>query len=278
MLTRYVALVSEESSITPSELTRVAAALQKQAVRDFGPIWEIEATVDAFTKLEDLPLDYWPIIVKDDIGDPSAAGFHDDEQGQPFSLVQFDRGWHLTASHELVEMLADPFGRRMVAGESPVAGQGRVKFLVEVADPSEDAKFSYTINGIQVSDFYTPRYFDPVRASGVRYSYTGAITSPRQVLKGGYLSWYVPATKKWWQRTWFSGNKPADRTLANLQVQNGNLRNAIDRQTEAERQKALRSGRITAAARKPTATSASFTSRANDLRAAIAAAGRIAKR
>jgi len=153
-----------------------------------------------------------------------------------------------------------------------------VKFLVEVADPSEDAKFSYTINGIQVSDFYTPRYFDPVRASGVRYSYTGAITSPRQVLKGGYLSWYVPATKKWWQRTWFSGNKPADRTLAKLQVQNGNLRNAIDRQTEAERQKALRSGRITAAARKPTATSASFTSRANDLRAAIAAAGRIAKR
>ena len=84
MLTRYVALVAEKSSITASELTKVAAALQKQAVRDLGPIWGIEATVDAFTKLEDVPLDYWPIIVKDDIGDPSAAGFHDDEQGQPF--------------------------------------------------------------------------------------------------------------------------------------------------------------------------------------------------
>ena len=130
MLTRYVALVAEKSSITPSELTRVAAALQKQAVRYLGPIWDVEATVDAFTKLEDVPLDSWPIIVNDDIGDPSAAGYHDDEQGQPFSLVQFDAGWHLTASHELVEMLGDPFGRRMVAGDSPVAGQGRVKFLV----------------------------------------------------------------------------------------------------------------------------------------------------
>ena len=274
MLTRYVALVSEQSSITPSELTQVAAALQKQAVRDFGPIWEVESTVDAFTKLEDVPLDYWPIIVKDDIGDPSAAGYHDDEQGQPFSLVQFGEGWHLTASHELVEMLGDPFGRRLVAGDSPVAGQGRVKFLVEVADPSEDARYSYTINGIQVSDFYTPRYFDPVKASGVRYSYTGAITSPRQVLKGGYLSWYVPATKKWWQRTWFSGSKATDRALGKLQVRNGNLRGAIDRETEAQRKKALGGGKLTAAARRPTATHASFTSRANDIRTAIAAAAR----
>ena len=125
-----------------------------------------------------------------------------------------------------------------------------------------------------MSDFYTPRYFDPVRASGVRYSYTGAITGPRQVLKGGYLSWYVPATKKWWQRTWFSGSKAADRALGKLQVRNGNLRGAIDRETEAQRKKAMSSGKGNAAARRPAATPASFTSRANDIRAAISAAAR----
>jgi hypothetical protein len=102
MLTRYVGLVSEESSVSMSELTKVAAALQKQATRDFGPLWKIEASVNAFHQLEDLPLDYWPIIIKDDIGSPDAAGFHDDEQGQPFSLVQFEAGWHLTASHEML--------------------------------------------------------------------------------------------------------------------------------------------------------------------------------
>jgi hypothetical protein len=55
-----------------------------------------------------------------------------------------------------------------------MADQGRVEFLVEVSDPSEAAQFGYTVNGIPVSDFYTPHYFDPVQANGVRYSQTGA--------------------------------------------------------------------------------------------------------
>ena len=279
MLTRYIGLVTEDSSITMSELTKVAAALQKQATRDFGPLWSIEASVNAFEKLEDLPLDYWPIIIKDDIGEPDAAGYHDDDQGQPFSLVQFEEGWHLTASHEMLEMLGDPFGRRLIAGESPVPGQGRVKFLVEVSDPSEDVAFGYKINGIQMSDFYTPHYFDPVKSSGVRYSYTGAITQPRQVLKGGYLSWYVPSTRKWWQRTWFGGAKPADKKLANLNARNGNLRAAIDRLTMAERAKAtgiIRSEPRSAlrAAADPAPIEESFSVRAEDIRASIKAASK----
>src|SRR5262245_56840424 len=111
MLTEHVALVSEEASISMAELMSVAAALAKQATRDFAPHWQGPARVTAFQSLDDLPLDYWPIIIKDDIGDPSAAGYHEDKDGQPFSLVQYSDGWPLTASHELLEMLADPFGR-----------------------------------------------------------------------------------------------------------------------------------------------------------------------
>ena len=66
---------------------KVAAALQKQATRDLGPIWEVSATVDAFEKLEDVPLDYWPMIVKDDIGMDGASGVHLDKNGQPFALI-----------------------------------------------------------------------------------------------------------------------------------------------------------------------------------------------
>lgn len=85
MLIVQLALVSETrtNQISPSQLTRVAAALQKQATRDFGPIWDVNATVDAFDKLEDVPVGYWPLIVVDDV--PDAAGFHTDENGQPFS-------------------------------------------------------------------------------------------------------------------------------------------------------------------------------------------------
>jgi hypothetical protein len=41
-----------------------------------------------------------------------------------------------------------------------------------------------------VSDFYTPHYFDPVKSTGVRYSFSGQVRGPREVLDGGYLSWF----------------------------------------------------------------------------------------
>src|SRR5262245_13067116 len=128
MLVRHVALVVEKSKVKPSEVARVAAALQRQVTRDFAPIWQVKATVDSFVRLEDVPIGYWPVIVMDNVED--AAGYHDDEDGQPFALVEFERDWPLTASHEVLEMLADPFGRRMVAGEYARRSQGRVTFLV----------------------------------------------------------------------------------------------------------------------------------------------------
>jgi len=68
-----------------------------------------------------------------------------------------------------------------------------------VCDPSEDTSFGYTVNGVVVSDFYTPNFFDPVTAAGVRYSYSGAIKKPRQVLEGGYISWWDPISKHMFQ-------------------------------------------------------------------------------
>jgi hypothetical protein len=129
MVLRQVALVSQTNAVTPSDLTKVAAALQKQVTRDFGPIWEVEATVDSFTDLKDVPIGYWPIIVRDDIDQPGAAGVHEDKDGQPFALVQYTNTWSLTTSHECLEMLADPFGKRLLAGPSLKSDQGRVEYL-----------------------------------------------------------------------------------------------------------------------------------------------------
>jgi hypothetical protein len=207
MLSTNLALVSEVEGHDPSDVSRVAAALQKQATRDFGPIWEVQATVDAFPKLEDVPLGYWPMIIRDDIGQPGAAGIHLDKDGQPFALITMSDSWSLTASHEMLEMLADPFGNRVIAGKSPKRGQGRVEFLVEVCDPSEAAEFGYTSNDILVSDFYTPHFFDPVHDVAVRYSYTAAVKRPRTILKGGYISWHDPPSDHWWQQLWTGPRK-----------------------------------------------------------------------
>jgi len=232
MLVRNLALVADTDKISAPELTKVAAALQKQATRDFGRIWNIQANVSGFARLEDVPTDYWPVIVRDDINTPGAAGVHEDKDGQPFALVEFAENWSLTASHETLEMLADPFGNRLVAGKSPKSHQGRVNFIVEVCDPSEDQEFAYTVNGVTVSDFYTPDFFDPVTAPGVRYSYTGAVKRPRSILRGGYLSWVVPQSNEWFQMVWFNTAKPVYRNLGVLSGKmKGSLRATIDRLT-----------------------------------------------
>jgi hypothetical protein len=139
--------------------------------------------------------------------------------------------WSLTASHEMLEMLADPFGKRFVPGKSPKPDQGRVEFLVEVCDPSEAAEFGYTVNDILVSDFYTLHYFDPTPAECVQYSFTHSIKEPRQVLPGGYLSWHDPVSGQWWQETYFD-EAPKFRSLGRFDVKGMSVRTWIDSKTE----------------------------------------------
>jgi hypothetical protein len=231
MLPVNLAIVSEVSGHDPSDVSRVAAALQRQATRDFAPLWNVHATVDAFPRLDDVPIGYWPMIVETDIDVPGAAGIHLDKDGQPFALITMSDSWSLTASHEMLEMLADPFGDRVIAGKSPKRNQGRVEFLVEVCDPSEAAEFGYTVNDILVSDFYTPHYFDPRRSPATRYSFTDAVKGPREVLRGGYLSWHDPVSDHWWQQTFF-GARRQFRDLGVFDATTGSLRAWIDSQTD----------------------------------------------
>jgi hypothetical protein len=272
MLLRQVGLITQSASVSFSDLTRVAAALSKQVARDFAPLWDIQATVDAFHRLQDLPLGYWPVVVKDNIGF-NAAGIHLDRNNQPYALVTAGRDWSLTASHEVLEMLADPFGNRVMAGDSPMSNQGRVEFLVEVCDPSEATQFGYSVNSILVSDFYTTHYFDPVRAAGVQYSFTGAITEPRQVLQGGYLSWRDPVTDEWWQETFFTGNRPRFRKLGRLTAKGSSLRSQIDQMTNKDSLQAMyETNEATAGATDARAEIAQMSSRADRASAARAEA------
>jgi hypothetical protein len=282
MLPTHIALTTDGAPIDLEQLTKVAAALSKQVLRDFAPIWTVTASIDAFLKLEDVPVDYWPIIVQTDV--QGALGYHEDENGQPFAVVEFAREWSLTASHECLEMLADPYGRRLKAGSVPeqavAAGvkNSRVEFLVEVCDPSEDLKYGYQVNGITVSDFYTPHFFDPVGSTGVRYSFTGAIDRPRQVLSGGYISWRNPVNNHWLQLRMFPDNfsrklphvidLTSETVFAELATET-NLRAAVDRVTPRPRVSAASPrGRLTGRAVVET-TQAAQDARAASLRAQI---------
>lgn len=275
-LTPHVALVPDSPSVTLANVSAVAAAIQKQVARDFGPLWGINATVDAFENLEAVPVDYWPVIIRDDIQDPSAAGYHTDDQGQPFSLVQANPGWELTASHEALEMLADPFGNRTIAGPPPPGAPApasrftRVIYLVEVCDPCEADQFAYEVNGIPLSDFITPHYYDPVGPTGVQYSFRGNIKEPHTVLSGGYVSFGNPVDSEWYQIVTLNGKSQLRKLGVIKTNQAKSLRELVDRavrdirKDEHYRTKAPVAAKAAAAAASPLAESSA--ARARSLR------------
>jgi hypothetical protein len=228
MLPHHIALLSDTRAVDFAALEPVAAAMQKQVTEDFSPVWGIKAQVVAYRSAADIPHGFWRIIVKDRLTRPEAAGYHEDDLSEPYALVRHTDDWSVTASHEMLELLADPWGRHLATSPSLLDPKKRVRYLVEVSDPCSDAQ--YTIDGIAVSDFYTPHYFDDVKTDGVHYSRTKKITAPREVLKGGYLTWYDPEEKKWFHRSWFDdGAGPTDGEVPIPALVKGNIRATIDR-------------------------------------------------
>lgn len=223
------------NEISPSELAQVAGALQKQVTRDLTPAWQLPATVVSQPDPKQVPQGYWPITVASDIQEPGALGYHSDDHNQPFSLVEYDRNWATTCSHELLEMLGDPFGSRMIVGDSLIPEQGRVQYLLELCDPCE--AFTYGVDGVQLSDFLLPAYHQPFSRPQTAYSFTGKLQSAHEVAPGGYLSWFVPSTREWWQRTYFDGDHATDKNLgasSKLRQPDETPREMIDRLTSQQ--------------------------------------------
>jgi hypothetical protein len=224
MLSYNVALLSESNSLPFSDLAPVAAALSKQMIRDFEPMWRRTATVTAFQAPSAVPVGYYQIIVKDNIDAPGAAGYHSDANNQPYAWIQYDSSWSVTCSHELLEMIADPWGNRLYPG---IMQGKRVQILEEMCDPCE--AFTYTIDGVSVSDFVCPEFFSAVPRASKTYSFLGSLTAPYQVANGGYISWIDPTTNHWFQETNFGGVQISDLGPA-AELTNGfkTLREAVD--------------------------------------------------
>src|SRR5262249_21690232 len=162
----HIALVAETKEVGMSDLGRVTTALQKLVSRDLKPIWNVDATVEAYKSMTEVPAGYWPVIIKDDIGVQGARGMHlVEKDGQAFAMVEYDKGdedsWTVTASHELVDMLVDPFGNRTISAPSPnPADNGKeVDILVEIAQPVEGKERGHRIDGVLVTDFVTPAFY-----------------------------------------------------------------------------------------------------------------------
>lgn len=189
-----IVLVNHCPTVTTDELVKVAAALQRQVIEHFGIAppdgWGCLATVRAETADTPAHALEWMIGLFIEADQAGALGYHDETSaGLPLSKVfpildaQDGVTWSSTASHEVLEMLADP-----MLGLCAQAPDGQI-WAVEVCDAVEAT--GYEIDGVSVSNFVKPGYFMPPKNPGERpYDYLGLVSSPLQILQGGYGQTY----------------------------------------------------------------------------------------
>ncbi|HYZ22732.1 MAG TPA: phospholipase D-like domain-containing protein [Rhodopila sp.] len=242
MLPVRVGIVSQSDSVKLVDVVRVVNALNVQASRDLAPIWGCSAMVSAIASPDAMEPGVWPVYIVDEMPN-GMGGVHQTDHNQPYAMVLSGETWSLAASHECLEMLVDPSGNRLVPSnavgivDNEVCDvPGKFEYLLEVADPSEDESCAYLIDDVLVSDFYTPRYFDPTPAVGVRYSFTGRLQRPRQVLPNGYLSWFNAALGRMQQVRAFGApvivDLPPGRPGPGSITNGMSLRGFIDRHTK----------------------------------------------
>jgi len=210
MAVKNLALVSTVKQLPGADLERTVAALQIQLERDFEPIWNIQAKLRLFPNVHKIPKGWWPILIVKEI-EAGYSSYHTVSNGIPNARISYADQWQLGVSHDMLEMLADPWCNRVVEGKAIKPGErGKVRYLVQICDPCSSPDYAYQIDGVTVSDFCTPDFFSDRPAE--KYSFTGAAKKPLEILKGGYLSWIDPRTNHWWQKNWW-GAKPEYRDL-----------------------------------------------------------------
>jgi len=184
------------SGADDADLPKIAAALARQVEEHFAPFYGVTCTVGSvastFTDFDHtkLPPGTWIIGLFKDADQPGALGYHDmTVHGEPlakvFPLLDKQDGGELsvTISHELLEMLADPYLSKAVQ-----ASDGKF-WAYEVCDAVEEDQ--YQIDGVFVSNFVTPHYFEPPQdLAGLFFDYMKLVTKPFEVRPGGYMQWH----------------------------------------------------------------------------------------
>lgn len=149
--------------------------------------WPRSATL-VWTEKTAEPVLAWKLIFADTSDIAGALGYHDfTADGRPISYVfaadDIKYGYNptVTATHEIAEMIADPWISQLFQITNTQF------FAQEICDPCEADELSYLIDGIECSDFVTPRWFIP-GSEGYVLDFAKHIDKPLKLLPGGYMS------------------------------------------------------------------------------------------
>jgi hypothetical protein len=197
-----IAVRNLSTVVTDTELQHALPAFQKQVSNDFASAWGIDAHLTFLPKGKVIPREAWLLGIFNDADQAGALGYHDlTKAGRPlgkvFARTTIEDGgkWTVTFSHELLEMLVDPDINLCAFDE-----EARRLYAYEVCDAVEADKLGYQIDGITVSDFVLPGWFEPLHVSaGERFAFHSHVSGPFELLAGGYIGYFDLDGSGWQQ-------------------------------------------------------------------------------
>jgi hypothetical protein len=169
-------------------LPSIVSALGKQLARDVAPVWGNVPALELGTAPEDGAS---TIVIQDGLDVEGALGYHDEADGIPrgfigAGVVLGNGGTNstgpnsisVTLSHELLEMVGDESANLWADGPD---GSDYARELCDAVESD-----SYEIDGVSVSNFVYPAFFDPQADSTEKIDHLGKLTAPFGMTAGGY--------------------------------------------------------------------------------------------
>ena len=182
-----IALTNASTCLSDAQVEAVVPSLQRQVSSDFRAYWDIDCALTFLSKGQILTAGWWQIVLTDDPDQAGALGYHEmtihgTPLGKVFARLDAESGssWTVTLSHELLEMLADPWINWCAQGSD------RRIYALEVCDAVESDSLGYEIDGVLVSDFITPSWFERTEAD--RIDFKKQVSKPMDLGPGGYVS------------------------------------------------------------------------------------------
>lgn len=235
-----IIVVNASKTCSDDEVRHYVAALQ-MFMPEFCRAWHLPEIDVAFQPHgQPLPNGMWLQIVADTSDQAGALGYHETARGGApigFTFARTGRAAGSsvsgTLSHEIWEMLADPYIDRVV-----VAPDGR-RWDVENADAVENDDYAIhfpmpTGPDVLLSDFVFPSYFNFEAPEGVPYDYKRLLMKPiPAMLPGGYLAFQEP-NGRWGQIDAFEARAHQARAAARPHVLSRRYRRMFGTWQESE--------------------------------------------
>jgi hypothetical protein len=198
-----IAVKNVSSSVSDADIAKALPAFQRQVTEDFRAAYGIDATLHLVDRSRPFPRSMWQLAVLESADQAGALGYHEKTSaglplGKVFAgtTIKYGGLWSVTFSHELLEMLLDPWINLTIPDSD-----NKRSWSYEACDAVEADELGYKIDGVQVSDFVLPSYFenDITLAKSHKRSFCGHVTAPLSLAPGGYMSFVDWTTGEWSQ-------------------------------------------------------------------------------